>query len=290
MTVSLKEKAQIFADLHTQDGIFVMPNAWDEGSAKLLAAHGFPAIATTSGGVNWSRGREDYVYAVPAEEMLEAYGRIADCVSIPVSSDLENGYGSEPETVAGTITSAARLGMVGGGIEDFTGDPANPLYELDLAVERIRAARAAADQAGFPFTLTARCEIFYFDVENKYAEAVKRANLYREAGADCLFLPGGSEPETIRSLVNDIDAPLSVVSEWDGPQYTVTQLKDMGVRRISTGGSIARACFATLHSAAEKLASEGTFGYLGHVVTDPAMSAFFQEPVKDNLELGGDGA
>lgn len=286
MTASLAEKAQTFADLHTQEGIFLMPNAWDEGSAKFLAAHGFPAIATTSGGVNWARGREDYVYAVPAEEMLEAYARISDCVSIPVSGDLENGYGVEPEKVAETITRSAGLGMVGGGIEDFTGDPANPLYELNLAVERIAAARAAADQAGFTFTLTARCEIFYFDVENKYAEAVKRANLYREAGADCLFLPGGSEPDTIRNLVKDIDAPLSVVSEWDGPHYTVTQLEDMGVRRISTGGSIARACYATLRSAAEKLASEGTFGYLDNVVSDPAMSAFFRMPVKDNLEHG----
>ena len=283
MTTSLAEKAQRFADLHTKDGIFVMPNAWDEGSAKFLAAQGFQALATTSGGVNWSRGREDYVYAVPAAEMLEAYGRVADCVDLPVSGDLEDGYGAEPEKVAETIKRAAALGMVGGGIEDFTGDPAKPLYELELAVERIRAARKAADDVGFTFTLTARCEIFYFDVDNKYAEAVRRANLYREAGADCLFLPGGSEPDTIRSLVRDIDAPVSVVSEWDGPNYTVAQLEDMGVRRISTGGSIARACYATLQSAAEKLANDGTFGYLNAVVSDPAMSAFFKNPDKANL-------
>lgn len=283
MTQDLKEKAQRFADLHTQDGLFVMPNAWDEGSAKFLAAHGFEAIATTSGGVNWARGREDYVYQVPAEEMLEAYGRIAECVDVPVSGDLEDGYGAEPEKVAETVRRAAGLGMVGGGIEDFTGDDSAPLYELGLAVERIRAARAAADSVGFPFTLTARCEIFYFDVPDKYAEAVKRANLYREAGADCLFLPGGNTPDTIRGLVRDIDAPISVVAEWDGPQYTVAELEDMGVRRISTGGSIARACFATLHQAAEKLANEGTFGYLNNVVSDPAMSAFFKNPEKANL-------
>ncbi len=283
MTPGLKEKAQRFADLHTQEGLFVMPNAWNEGSAKFLAAQGFKAIATTSGGVNWARGREDYVYQVPAAEMLEAYGRIAECVDVPVSGDLEDGYGAEPEKVAETVRRAADLGMVGGGIEDFTGDASAPLYELDLAVERIRAARAAADGVGFAFTLTARCEIFYFDVTDKYAEAVKRANLYREAGADCLFLPGGSAPETIRGLVKDIDGPISVVSEWDGPQYTVAELEDMGVRRISTGGSLARACFATLHQAAERLANEGTFGYLNNVVSDPAMSAFFKSPEKANL-------
>ncbi len=283
MSPSLLDKAKLFADLHTREGIFVMPNAWDEGSAKFLAAQGFPALATTSGGVNWARGREDYVYAVPADEMLEAYGRVADCVDLPVSGDLEDGYATEPEKVAETIRRAAQLGMVGGGIEDFTGDPAKPLYELPLAAERIRAARVAADEADFPFTLTARCEIFYFDVENKYSEAIKRANLYREAGADCLFLPGGNTPEIIEGLVKEIDAPISVVSEWDGPQYTVRQLEDMGVRRISTGGSMARACYATLHQAAEKLATEGTFGYLGNVISDPAMSAFFKHPNKANL-------
>ncbi|MEM8644744.1 MAG: isocitrate lyase/phosphoenolpyruvate mutase family protein [Pseudomonadota bacterium] len=283
MSPSLLDKAKLFADLHTREGIFVMPNAWDEGSAKFLAAQGFPALATTSGGVNWARGREDYVYAVPADEMLEAYGRVADCVDLPVSGDLEDGYATEPEKVAETIRRAASLGMVGGGIEDFTGDQEKPLYDVQLAVERIRAARAAADEADFPFTLTARCEIFYFDVEDKYAEAVKRANLYREAGADCLFLPGGNNPEVIEGLVKEIDAPLNVVAEWEGPQYTVTQLEDMGVKRISTGGSMARACYATLHQAAEKLATEGTFGYLGNVVSDPAMSAFFKHPDKANL-------
>ncbi|MEM8687567.1 MAG: isocitrate lyase/phosphoenolpyruvate mutase family protein [Pseudomonadota bacterium] len=283
MSTSLLDKAKLFADLHTREGIFVMPNAWDEGSAKFLAAQGFPALATTSGGVNWARGREDYVYAVPADEMLEAYGRVADCVDLPVSGDLEDGYATEPEKVAETIRRAASLGMVGGGIEDFTGDDKKPLYDMQLAVERIRAARSAADEAGFPFTLTARCEIFYFDVENKYAEAVKRANLYREAGADCLFLPGGNTPEIIEGLVKEIDAPLNVVAEWEGPQYTVTQLEDLGVKRISTGGSMARACYATLHQAAEKLAAKGTFDYLGNAISDPAMSAFFKQPDKANL-------
>ncbi len=283
MSPTLKDKAKLFADLHTREGIFVMPNAWDEGSAKFLAAQGFPALATTSGGVNWARGREDYVCAVPADEMMEAYGRVADCVDVPVSGDLEDGYATEPEKVAETIRRAASLGMVGGGIEDFTGDEEKPLYDVQLAVERIRAARMAADEADFPFTLTARCENFYFDIKDKYAEAVKRANLYREAGADCLFLPGGNTPEIIQSLVREIDAPLNVVAEWEGPQYTVPQLEDMEVRRISTGGSMARACYATLQQAAEKLATEGTFGYLGNVISDPAMSAFFKHPDKANL-------
>ncbi len=150
MTTTLAEKAETFAALHKQDGLFVMPNAWDEGSARMLASAGFPALGTTSGGVNWCRGRADYVYEVPAEEMLEVYGQIASCVGLPVTGDLENGYGAEPERVAETITRSAELGMVGGSIEDFTGDYANPLYDLGLAVERIEAARQAAVPAASP--------------------------------------------------------------------------------------------------------------------------------------------
>lgn len=277
MTTTLAEKAERFAALHKQDSLFVMPNAWDEGSAKMLAAAGFPALGTTSGGVNWCRGRADYVYEVPAEEMLQVYGQIAASVDLPVSGDLENGYGDEPEKVAETITRSAELGIIGGSIEDFTGDYANPLYDIDLAVERIKAARAAADATGIAWTLTARCEIFYVKPENAYAEAVKRANLYAEAGADCLFLPSLGTAELIGNLVKDIPAPLSVVAEWDGPAFTVRQLEDLGVRRISTGGSLTRACFGVLQKAASALAGEGTFGYLEDAISDAGMSAFFRE-------------
>jgi len=186
MTEDQLAKAAAFRALHEREQLFVMPNAWDAGSARFLAAAGFAAIGTTSGGVNWSMGREDYVYAVPAAKMLEAYQRIAESVDVPVSGDLENGYGASPETVAETIRQSIAGGMVGGSIEDSTGDPQQPLYDTELAVDRIRAARQIADATGMPYTLTARCEAYWIDLPNPYSEAVRRSNLYREAGADCL--------------------------------------------------------------------------------------------------------
>jgi len=283
MVSSLLEKATRFNELHNSDGIFVMPNAWDAGSAKFLADQGFAALATTSGGVNYARGRQDYVYAVPASEMLEAYGLIAHAVDLPVSGDLENGYGTDPETVAATIRQSAEHGMVGGGIEDWSGDPDNPLYETGLAVERIAAARQAGDACGFPYTLTARCEIYSFDLPNRFAEAVRRANLYSDAGADCIFIPGLNDPDDLRRLVREVPAPISVVAglgevvtgEGD-PQLSVAELADIGIRRVSTGGSLARACFGLLRRAARELAEEGTFSYTRDAIPDPEINAFYK--------------
>jgi len=161
MTKDQAAKATAFRSLHEGPHLFVMPNAWDSGSARFLAAAGFSAIGTTSGGVNWRMGREDYVYTTPADVMLEEYGRIAEAVEIPVSGDLENGYGADPETVAETIRQSIAHGMVGGSIEDSTAEPRQPLYEIGLAVDRIRAARRAADEGGMPYTLTARCEVYW---------------------------------------------------------------------------------------------------------------------------------
>ena len=151
MTKDQLAKATTFRSLHEGPHLFVMPNAWDAGSARFLAAAGFSAIGTTSGGVNWRMGREDYVYTTPADVMLEEYGRIAEAVEIPVSGDLENGYGVDPETVAETIRQSITHGMVGGSIEDSTAEPRHPLYEIGPAVERIRAARMAANETGIPY-------------------------------------------------------------------------------------------------------------------------------------------
>ncbi len=282
MSPTMLEKATRFKELHERDEIFVMPNAWNAGSARFLAAQGFAAIATTSGGVNYSRGRQDYVYEVPAAEMLDEYRQIAEAVDVPVSGDLENGYGEDLETVAETIRQSALCGMVGGSIEDWTGDAAQPLYETSQAVERIAAARAAADACGFPYTLTGRCEIYSFDLPKRFCEAVRRANLYADAGADCIFVPGLNDPDDLRRLVREVDVPISVVAglgevvsgEGD-PQLSVAQLADIGVRRISTGGSLARACFGLLQRAARELAEEGTFSYTRDAIPDPEINAFF---------------
>ena len=283
MKASLAEKAQHFRTLHERDGVFVMPNAWDAGSARLLASAGFEALATTSGGVNYARGRQDYVYEVPAEEMLAEYGLIADAVDLPVSGDLENGYGDDPQTVAHTIRRSAELGMVGGGIEDWTGDPDHPLYETGLAVERIAAAREAADATGIDYTLTARCEIYSFDLPNRFSEAVRRANVYADAGAHCVFVPGMNDREDLRRFCSEVSAPVSFVAglgevgaEGGGPPLTVAELADIGVRRISTGGSLYRTCFGALQRAAEELGGEGTFGYTKGAIPDPEINAFMK--------------
>ena len=306
MTPTLLEKAKRFKELHERDQIFVMPNAWNAGSAKILAAQGFSAIATTSGGVNYFRGRQDYVYEIPAQEMLEEYRLIAEAVDLPVSGDLENGYGEDPAAVADTIRQSAACGMVGGSIEDWTGDPDRPLDETGFAVERIAAARGAADGCGFPYTLTGRCEIYSFDLPDRLNEAVRRANLYADAGADCIFVPdqipalvkfgfffvvvengvvfvpGLNDPDDLRRLVREVDAPISVVAGLGevvagkgDPQLSVAQLADIGVRRISTGGSLARACLGLLERAARELAEEGTFTYTRDAIPDPEINEFF---------------
>ncbi|MDH3743191.1 MAG: isocitrate lyase/phosphoenolpyruvate mutase family protein [Hyphomicrobiales bacterium] len=270
------DKAAAFRRLHEADGIFVMPNAWDAGSAKFLAAAGFQAIATTSGGVNWSRGRRDWVLEAPRDEMLDAYGDIATAVDVPVSGDLENGYGNEPEAVAATITGSIARGMVGGGIEDWTANPADPLYEIGLAVERIRAAREAGDASEIRYTLTGRCEVFCTDLPQAYAQAVDRCNRYVEAGADCVFVPGLTGAENIKNFVRDVDAPLNMVAGLADPRLTVAELADLGVKRISTGGSLARACFGLLKQAAEDLASTGRFDYVEQAISDPGIDTFFR--------------
>ena len=274
---SLAEKATAFKALHRADGIFVMPNAWDRGSAMFLEAAGFKAIATTSGGVNWAAGRRDYIYEVPAEEMLGTYGEIAAAVDVPVSGDLENGYGDDPEAVARTITMAIGEGMVGGGIEDWTGDAENPLYETDLAVERIKTARQAADASGIDFTLTARCEAFFTDIPQPYEQAVDRCNRFVEAGADCVFVPGLAGREQIAAFVRDVDAPLNMVTGLAEPRLGVRELEDLGVKRISTGGSLARACFGLLKRAAEEMGSTGRFDYLEGAIADGDIDAFFRD-------------
>jgi 2-methylisocitrate lyase-like PEP mutase family enzyme len=183
-----------FRELHTTDAIFLMPNAWDAGSALMLASLGFPAIATTSAGVAFSLGFPDQEAAVSRETMLERVGSIAAAIQLPVSADLQSGYGTTPEEVGSTIESAIRAGVVGANVEDHSGNPGQPLFSLEHAVLRIRGARRAADASGVPFVLTARTDAFLATVSEPFAVAVERCNAYREAGADCLFVPGASDP------------------------------------------------------------------------------------------------
>ena len=276
MTDDLLAKATRFRELHERDGLFLMPNPWDAGTARILAAAGFAALGTTSGGVNHSNGRTDYDYSVSRADMLADCGRIAAAVDLPVSGDLENGYGDSPEQVAETITESIRHGLAGGSIEDHSADPAQPLYELELAVARIRAAREAADASGLPYTLTARAETYLVDHPDPFGEAVRRVNLYREAGADCLFVPGVKDAETIGTLVREVDGPVNVVMGLVGAPLSLDQLAELGVKRISIGGSLARATFALVRRAAEEMHTQGTFGYGAEQMSDDELNALMR--------------
>lgn len=252
------EKARCFSTLHKRNGAFIMPNAWDRGSAILLANVGFEAIGTTSAGIAFAAGLSDH-QRISKELMLEKVKEIVDVVGIPVNADLEAGYSQEAEGVAVTISQAIDSGVVGANIEDFTGHTEAPLYELELAVERIRAAASAAS-AG-EFTLTARCDAYLTGHPNALDESIKRCNAYLEAGADCLFVPGIADKKTISKIVTEVPGPLNVVMGLSDNLLTKEDLTQCGVKRISIGGSIARAVLELVRKAGEEMMSSGTFTY-----------------------------
>ena len=271
-----KSKGIAFKDLHFADGIFVMPNAWNAGSACMLEAAGFPAVGTTSAGISFCLGLPDSEGVLTREAALEETFRIAGAVGVPVSVDAENGYGHTPEEVAETIRRVADSGAVGASIEDYsiafgTGD----LYDRVLAVERIEAAVAAAASLPFPFTLTARAECYLSGHPKPFEESVARAASYRDAGADCLYVPGITDAETIGGLVREVDAPVNVVMGLAGSPMSVNQLEDLGVKRVSIGGSLARATFGIIRRAAEEMREHGIFTYSEEQVPDGELCRFF---------------
>ena len=278
MSEAQTSKGQAFKDLHLADGIFVMPNAWNAGSAYMLQAAGFPAVGTSSAGIAFCLGLPDYEGVLTRQAALEETERIAGALHIPVSMDAENGYGHTPEEVAETIRLAAETGAVAASIEDYaaaygTGD----LYDRALSVERIEAAAAAAASLPFPFTLTARAECYLMGHPDPFEESVTRVNMYREAGADYLYVPGVKDPETIGRLVKEVNGPVNVVMGLAGSPMSVTQLEDLGVKRVSIGGSLARATFGVIRRAAEEMRDRGTFTYSEGQVPNGELCRFFDE-------------
>jgi 2-methylisocitrate lyase-like PEP mutase family enzyme len=267
-----------FVELHRQ-GCFLLPNAWDVGSARILAAAGFPAIATTSAGVAFSLGRPDHDFLedgagrVDRDTMLGRVGEIVAAVDVPVSADLEEGYGASPEAVADTIRRTIATGAAGGNIEDFTGQHTTPLFDRELAVDRIRAARAAVDAAGEPFVLVGRADPLL--VGQPIGEAIDRANAYLAAGAHCAFVPGAADAATIGTLVRELDGPLNVVMGLSGNALSLADLRELGVRRVTVGGSIARAMYQGLLRAARELADRGTFSYADDQISQNELNAIF---------------
>jgi 2-methylisocitrate lyase-like PEP mutase family enzyme len=283
---SQAQKGAEFSGLHTAEGLFVMPNAWNAGSACMLESAGFPAIGTTSAGIAFCLGLPDYEGALSRDAALEETRRMSMAVDVPVSADAENGYGHEPDEVAESIRMFAEAGVVGASIEDFSASFGTSLYERSHAVERIRAAREAADSLKIPFTLTARAECYLVEHAEPFKESVIRANLYREAGADCLYVPGIEDQETIAALVREVNGPINVVMGLVGNALTVSELKALGVKRVSIGGSLTRATFGLIRRASEEIRERGTFGYADEQVPDAELCRFFSERIERSGRSG----
>lgn len=272
-------KAKTFQAMHRQGPGFIMPNAWDAGSALVLAASGFKAIGTTSAGIAFSLGKQDYqvsdaALGVTRDEMFVRMREIAAAVSLPVNGDLEAGFGDSPEAVAETVGMAIEAGLAGGNIEDKK--PLEPvLYDEALAVERIAAARAAIARRDSAFVLTARSDIFQRGGPDALASAIARANRFLEAGADCVFLPGVADIAAMKILVRDIAGPINIVAGLTSNQGNAYEMLEAGIRRVSLGGSIARSALGFIRQCARELAEQGSFGFAAGQMPQPELNALF---------------
>jgi 2-methylisocitrate lyase-like PEP mutase family enzyme len=272
MSLSQSEKAKKFRRLHEGPGAFVIPNPWDAGSARMLAVLGYEALATTSAGLAFSLGRRDGEGLVTREEVLAHLRQIVEASELPVAADLENGFGDAPEQAAETIRLAAAVGLVGGSIEDATGDPRHPIYDQGYALERVRAAVQAARTLPFPFTLTARAENFLHgraDLE----DTIRRLRAFAEAGADVVYAPGLPNLEAIKAVCAAV-APKPVNALVGAAGRSVAELAEAGVRRISTGSALHRAAMGAFLNAARELKGKGTFTFLEKAVPFAELSGF----------------
>ncbi|WP_159999821.1 oxaloacetate decarboxylase [Roseomonas sp. 18066] len=258
-----------FRALHAAPGAFVIPNPWDAGSARLLAGLGFQALATTSAGLAFGLGRRDG--AAGRAETLANARAIVEAVDLPVSADLENGFSHDPEGCAATLRDAAAVGLAGGSIEDATGDPAHPIYGFDQAVERVAAAAEAA--RALPFVLTARAEN-YLHGKPDLDDTIRRLQAFSKAGAEVLYAPGLTELSQIRTLCAAVDKPVNVVMGLKGKPFTVAELAEAGVKRISLGGSLARTALAALQRAAIEIRDQGSFGFAAEALTSREVEAY----------------
>lgn len=258
MTVSQAKKAERFRALHEGPGAFVIPNPWDAGTARILEQLGFPALTTTSAGLAFTLGRRDA--RVSRDEALANARAIVEATSLPVAADLENGYGPSPEAAAETIRLAGGVGLVGGSIEDSSGDPKQPIYDFAHAVERITAAVEAARSLPFPFMLVARAENFLHG-RPRLDDTIRRLQAFESAGADVLFAPGLTRAEDIRRVCSAVSKPVNVIMGLQGAVFSVAELAEMGVRRISVGSSLARAALGAFLRAAREIREQGTFRF-----------------------------
>jgi 2-methylisocitrate lyase-like PEP mutase family enzyme len=273
--LNVTEKRAAFRRLH-ESGCFVMPNPWDAGSARYLRQLGFPALATTSAGLAFSRGLPDAGWAVPLESVLANIGEIVDAVDLPVNADFESGYARDAETLAGNVRLCVATGIAGLSIEDASGDPAHPLFELPLAIERIRAARAAIDESHSGVVLTARAECFLVGHPEPFAESIRRLQGYAQAGADVLYAPGIDQRADIQALVAAVHPkPVNILMSRN-TGLKVADLAELGVRRISVGSSLARAAWTGFMKAAQGIARDGSFSGFDGMTSYAELNAFFR--------------
>ena len=271
------EKGFAFAALHQRAGTFIIPNPWDLGSTHLLTQIGFEALATSSAGYAFSIGKPDN--AVGRDVMLAHAASVASATDLPVSIDLENGFGDAPGIVAETIRLAAATGAAGGSIEDSTQRSDDPIYERSLAIERIRAASEVVRDLPFPFTLTARCENFIAGRPD-LKDTIERLQMYQEAGANVLYAPGLTTKEDIAAVVSSVDRPVNVLLGLKGVELSVAELSAIGVKRISVGSALARCALTALLRGAREMKEHGTFRFADDAEPFRAINSLFATEVR----------
>ncbi|MBO0721408.1 MAG: isocitrate lyase/phosphoenolpyruvate mutase family protein [Blastocatellia bacterium] len=268
------EKANAFRALHERKNAFIIPNPWDLGTARLLEQMGFEALATTSGGYAFSLGQQDH--NLVRENIIANAAGIASITDLPVSADLENGFGDHPDTVRETIRLAAAAGLAGGSIEDASNRADDPIYEFGLAVERVQAAAETAHSLPFPFLLTARAENFICGRPD-LKDTIKRLQAYQEAGADVLYAPGLVSKSDIVEVVRSVDRPVNVLLGLKGARLSLAELSEIGVKRISVGSALARAAFGAFLRAAREMQETGTFTFADEAVSYAEINAMFEK-------------
>ncbi|MEX2454522.1 MAG: isocitrate lyase/phosphoenolpyruvate mutase family protein [Rhodospirillaceae bacterium] len=270
--VVLRDKAERLRALIEADETLVLPNVWDVAGARIVAEAGYPAIATSSAGIAWSMGYADGEL-ISRDEMLYVVRRIAACVDLPVTADMEAGYGEAPDAVAATVRATMESGAVGANIEDSSAQAnGHPLLDFDLAVSRIAAGRRAADDAGVPFVLNARTDGFHGGLsEDAFAETVRRANAFLEVGASCVFVPFVRDGDMIARLVKAIDGPVNILA--GAPSPPLPEMKKMGVARVSIGGLFSLMTYTHVRAACRELREQGTYGWAKDIVLHPEMNA-----------------
>jgi len=267
-----RQKAEVFRKLHTEGDVLLLANVWDVASARLIEDAGFPAIASTSAGIAFAQGFPDG-QKIPPERMLAVIADISRAVDVPVTADVEAGYGNRPEDVALTARRVIEAGAVGMNFEDATGDADHPLFDLPLQVERIRAIRQTGERLGVPLVINARTDVYLLQVGDpggRYDEALRRMRAFRDAGADCVFVPGIVDEATIARFIDDLRCPMNILAGPSSP--SVTELKRAGVRRISLGSGPMRAGLGALRSVAEELKKEGTYSGLSDAPSHAEMN------------------